>query len=215
MLQTSDASLLFKKETRGYMLKLDIQLFGGRGASSTSFSGVGNATRSGASDDWFEYENANVMAEFIQTGVMPTADMNGRVLSMEERQRLAHEANLMQEEGAKTNTGQKTLYRGVVMSEEEARALTPGEIYTTKTLTAATPDRKVASVYSDVENYGGGEGVSVIFEMQKPDGIRGFKRDNTETVLPKGSSFRIAKNFMDEKGVVHVSLYSKKGNNVK
>lgn len=179
------------------------------------FSGTGNATRSGASDDWFEYENANLMAEYIRTGRMPTTDMNGRPLSTEERRRLAHEANLMQEEGTKTNTGQKTLYRGMVMSEEEARAPTPGETYTTKTLTAATPDRRMATGYSDVENYGGGEGVPVIFEVQKSDGIRGFKRDNKETVLPKGSSFRITRNYMDENGVVHISLYSRRGNNVR
>lgn len=183
--------------------------------SRSGMSGTGNATRSGASDDWFEYEKANLMAEFIRTGRMPTTDINGRPLSAEERQRLAHEANLIQEEGAKTNTGQKTLYRGMVMSEEDARALTPGQTYTTKTLTAATPDRRMANTYSDVDNYGGGEGVPVIFEMQKSDGIRGFKRDNMETVLPKGSSFRITRNYMDENGVVHVSLYSKKGNNVK
>lgn len=188
---------------------------GDRGSSSgMGFSGTGNATKSGASDDWFEYENANLMAEFIRTGRMPTTDMNGRKLSNEERQKLAHEANLMQEEGAKTNTGQKTLYRGMVMSEEEARSLTPGETYTTKTLTATTPDSRTARTYSDVENYGGGEGVPVIFEMQKSDGIRGFKRDNMETVLPKGSSFRITRNYMDENGVVHISLYSKRGNNV-
>lgn len=178
------------------------------------FSGTGNATRSGASDDWFEYENANAMAEFIRTGRMPATDINGRPISQEDRERLAHEANLMQEEGSKTNTGQKTLYRGMVMSEEEARALTPGQTYTTRTLTATTPDRRMARTYSDVENYGGGEGVPVIFEMQKSDGIIGFKRDNMETVLPKGSSFRITRNYMDESGVVHISLYSKKGNNV-
>lgn len=35
---------------------------GGRGGSSgMGFSGTGNATRSEASDDWFEYENANLM----------------------------------------------------------------------------------------------------------------------------------------------------------
>ena len=155
------------------------------------------------------------MAEFIQTGRMPTHDMDGRKLSNEERQRLANEANLMQNEGSKTNTGQKTLYRGMVMDADEARSLTPGDTYTTKTLTATTPDRKMANTYSDVENYGGGEGVPVIFEIQKPDGIRGFKRDNMETVLPKGSQFRVTRNYMDDKGVVHVSLYAKKGNNVR
>lgn len=193
---------------------------GGRGGSSgmsgnSRFAGTDGATRSGASDDWFEYENANVMAEFIRTGKMPATNMYGRSLSMEERQRLAHEANLMQEEGAVTNTGQKTLYRGMVMSEEEARGLTPGQMYTTRTLTATTPDSKIASIYSDVDNYGGDKGVPVILEIQKPDGIRGFKRDNAETVLPKGSQFRIFRNYMDKNGVVHISLYSKRGNNVK
>lgn len=183
---------------------------GGRGSSSVSSS----VTRSAASDDWFEYEKANVMAEYIRTGKVPTRDINGDRISAEDRRKLAQEAELIQNEAAKTNTGQKTLYRGMVMSEEDARALTPGETFTTKTLTAATPDRRLANTYSDVENYGGGEGVPVIFEMQKPDGIKGFKRDNMETVLPKGSSFRIVKNTMDSKGVVHISLYSKKGNNV-
>lgn len=189
---------------------------GGRGSGGAGgFSGTGGATKSQASEDWFEYEKANLMAEYIRTGRMPTKDMNGRPLSMEERQQLAHEANLIQQEGAKTNTGQKTLYRGMVMSEQEARALTPGQTYETKTLTATTPDSRMARTYSDVENYGGGEGVSVIFEMQKSDGIRGFKRDSMETVLPKGSQFRITRNYMDKKGVIHISLYSKKGNNVK
>lgn len=194
---------------------------GGRSASSgmsgnSRFAGTEGATRSGASDDWFEYENANVMAEFIRTGRMPTTDMNGRSLSIEERQKLAHEANLIQEEGSKTNTGQKTLYRGMVMSEEEARALTPGQTYTTRTLTAATPDSKVAGIYSNVDNYyGSGKGTPVILEIQKSDGIRGFKRDSIETVLPKGSQFRVTRNYMDKNGVVHISLYSKKGNNVK
>lgn len=160
---------------------------GGRSTSSgmsgnSRFAGTEGVTRSGASDDWFEYENANVMAEFIRTGRMPTSDMNGRSLSIEERQKLAREANLMQEEGSKTNTGQKTLYRGMVMSEEEARSLTPGQTYTIRTLTAATPDSKVASVYSNVDNYyGSGRGVPVIIDMQKSDGIRGFKRDRLGT----------------------------------
>ena len=187
---------------------------GGRGSGS-GISGTGSATRSGASEDWFEYENAGVMADYIRTGRMPTTDMYGTPLSAEKRQRLAHEANLMQEEGVKTNTGQKTLYRGMVMSEEEARALTPGQAYVTKTLTATTSDRKMASTYSDVDNYGGGEGVPVMFEIQKPDGIHGFKRDSMETVLPKGSKFRVTRNYMDENGVVHISLYSKRGNNVR
>lgn len=190
---------------------------GRKGSSGigADFGGTGNATKSGAGEDWFEYENANVMAEFIETGVMPTEDMYGNPISLDDRVKLAHEANLLQEEGEKTNTGYNTLYRGMVMSEDGARSLTPGDEYKFNTLSATTPDKKMAGVYTDVENYGGGEGVSVIFTIQKSDGIRGAKLNNAETVLPKGSTFRIVSNAMDANGVVHIGLYAKKGNNVK
>ena len=187
--------------------------YGGNGSGmkgKASFSGTGNATKEQASDDWFEYDNAKAMSEFIRTGKMPTKSMNGTEIPDDVRERLAHEANLIQEVGEKTNTKQKTLYRGMVLSEEEARAFTPNETYTTETLTATTPKRKLADVYSDVENYGGGEGVPVVFEFQKPDGINGFKRDDEETVLPKGLSFRITRNYMDRDGTVHISLYAKR-----
>ena len=191
-----------------------IREYGGNGSGlkkEKTFEGTGNATREQASEDWFEYENANAMAEFIRTGKMPTKDMNGVEIPDEKREQLAHEANLIQEIGEKTNTKQKTLYRGMVLSVEEARAFTPNEMYITETLTATTPKKKLATVYSDVENYGGGEGVPVIIEFQKSDGINGFKRDDEETVLPKGLTFRITRNYMDEDGVVHISLYAKKG----
>lgn len=176
-------------------------------------SGTGNVTIEEASEDWFEYENANMMSEYIRTGKMPKENMYEQVISDKDRERLIYDANLIQEVGAKTNTKQKTLYRGMVMSEDEARALTPNDTYTLETLTATTPDRKIASIYMDVENIGMEDGVPVIFEIQKPDGIFGFKRDDLETVLPKGSSFRIERNYMDKDGVVHISLYAKKGKN--
>ena len=176
-------------------------------------SGTGKVTIEEASEDWFEYENANMMSEYIRTGNMPTEDMYGQTVSDEDRKRLIYDANLIQEVGAKTNTKQKTLYRGMVMDEDEVRALTPNDTYTMRTLTATTPDRKLANVYMDVENSGIENGVPVIFEIQKPDGIFGFKRDELETVLPKGSSFKVVRNYMDEDGVVHVSLYAKKGKN--
>lgn len=176
-------------------------------------SGTGNVTIEEASEDWFEYENANMMAEYIRTGKMPKENMYGQLVSDDDRERLIYDANLIQEVGAKTNTKQNTLYRGMVMNEDEVRALTPNDTYTMRTLTATTPDRKLANVYMDVENSGIEGGVPVIFEIQKPDGIFGFKRDDLETVLPKGSSFKVVRNYMDEDGVVHVSLYAKKGKN--
>lgn len=181
----------------------------GKGSSKVS----GGASLAKASDDWFEYENANLMSEYIRTGKMPGEYIDGEKISPHDRRRLMAEAEVLQAEGVKTNTGQKTLYRGMVMSAEDARALTPGDTYTTRSLTATTPDKKLSTTYSDVENYGGGEGVPVILTFQKPDGIRGVKRDSKETVMPKGAKFKVVKNYMDKDGVVHIDLYSKRGNN--
>ena len=171
-------------------------------------------TPDSASEDWFEYEYANAMREYIETGNMPTVDINGEKIDLETRQRLAAEAELMQNIGATTKTEYKTLYRGMVLDEDDARSMfTPGETFTFETLSAATPDKGIAGIFMNPENMGG-EGVPVILEIQKGDGIYGFKRDDAETVIPKGSEFRVVRNWMDENWVVHISLYAKKGKNV-
>lgn len=172
-------------------------------------------TPDSASEDWFEYEYANAMREYIETGNMPTVDINSEKIDLETRQRLAAEAELMQNIGVTTKTKYKTLYRGMVLDEDDARGMfTPGETFTFETLSAATPDKGIAGIYMNPENMGG-EGVPVILEIQKGDGIYGFKRDDAETVIPKGSEFRVVRNWMDENGVVHISLYAKKGKNVR
>lgn len=171
-------------------------------------------TRADAADDWFEYENANLMSEYIKTGEMPEYDINQMRVPEETRERLKEEAELIQAEGATTKTEYTTLYRGMVMEEAEVRELfTPGESYTLDTLTAATTDEGIAKIYANPEN-SGTEGVPVILEIEKPDGIYGFDRDGTEVVLPKMSDFEVKKNYMDEDGVVHVDLYAPKGNNI-
>lgn len=167
-----------------------------------------------ASDDWFEYENANAMSEYIKTGIMPTMDLNGGNIAEETRERLAAEAEIMQSMGSTTKTSYKTLYRGMVLDEDEARAISPGENYIFDTLSATATNKGIASIYTNVENSEIENGVPVIFEIQKSDGIFGFDRDGTEVVLPKGSEFRITRNWMDEDGKVHISLYAKKGKNV-
>lgn len=172
-------------------------------------------TLESASEDWFEYENANAMREYVETGEMPTEYMFGGEIDRETREHLAAEAELMQNIGATTKTKFKTLYRGMVLDEDDARSMfTPGEQYTFNTLSATTSDRGIAKIYMDPEN-AGGDGVPVILEIQKSDGIYGFDRDGIEVVIPKGSEFRVVKNWMDENGIVHVSLYSKKGKNVR
>ena len=167
-----------------------------------------------ASDDWFEYENANAMGEYIKTGTMPKTDINGGEIAEETRERLAAEAEMMQNIGSTTKTNYKTLYRGIVLDEDEARAISPGETYVFDTLSATATDKNVASIYTNVENSAIENGVPVIFEIQKSDGIFGFDRDGIEVVLPKGSEFKITRNWMDENGKVHISLYAKKGKNV-
>lgn len=172
-------------------------------------------TPESASEDWFEYYNANVMREYIETGKMPTRYMDGSEVDAETRERLMAEAELIQNVGATTKTEYNTLYRGMVLDEDDARSMfTPGEYYTFNTLSATTTDRGIASIYTDPENIGG-DVVPVIIEIQKPDGVYGFDRDGTEVVIPKGSEFRVVRNWMDENGVVHISLYAKKGKNVK
>lgn len=162
-----------------------------------------------ASDDWFEYEKANLMSEYIRTGHMPTQDMYGSAIAREEAAKLKKEADLIQEIGEKTNTKYNTLYRGMYVDIDDIRSLTPGDTYTFGTLSATSPVRDIAMIYTN-ENDFVENGVSVIFEIQKSGGINGFKRDSAEVVLPKGASFKITRNYMDENGVVHVSLYASK-----
>lgn len=175
-----------------------------------------HVTKEDANDAWFEYKNANVMAEFIKTGVMPTEDMDGNPISEKERKELEQAALLMQETAATTKTQYKTVYRGMVMNENDVRKMfTPNETYQFETLTATATSEDVAMIYTNVENSYIDDPVPVIMEIQKPDGIYGFDRDGTEVVMPMGAEFKVTRNYMDDDGVVHVSLYSKKGDNVK
>jgi len=174
-----------------------------------------NVTLEDANEDWFEYENANAMAEYIRTGVMPEEDINGIEIPKQRQLELAKEAQLIQDEASSTKTSYKTLYRGMTMNEDEVRAMfTPNEMYTFDTLTATATDRNVAEIYSNVENSYLENPVSVIFEIQKPDGIYGYDRDGVEVIMPQGAQFRVVSNTMDENGVVHIGLYAKKGDNV-
>lgn len=131
------------------------------------------------------------------------------------RKTLAEEAQALQHKAGKTKTKYNTLHRGMVLSVEDARSMfTPNSTYTFDTLTATATDKGIASIYTNVENMVIENGVPVMIEIQKPDGIYGFDRDGMEVLLPKGSEFKVTRNWMDKDGVVHVSMYSKKGNNV-
>lgn len=163
-----------------------------------------------ASDDWFEYEKANFMSEYIRTGYAPTEDIYGNIITQKEISKLKKEAELIQEIGEKTNTKYNTLYRGMVLNPDEARSLTPGDMYKFPTLSATSPSRDIAMIYTNTENSFIEGGTPVILEIQKSGGINGFKRDSAEVVLPKGAEFKITRNYMDENGIIHISLYASK-----
>lgn len=163
-----------------------------------------------AYDDWFEYEQAKMMAEYIEDGEMPTSDMYHNNVSVETRQRLAAEAEIIQNVGMTTKTEYQTLYRGMVLEKSDIDKVFPsGKTYVFDTLTATTPDAKMAKVYADTEN--AGFGVPVIVTIQKGGGIYGFKGSDLETILPKGSEFRTERKYQDKDGVFHVDLYAAKG----
>ena len=163
-----------------------------------------------AYDDWFEYEQAKMMAEYIEDGEMPTSDMYHNSVSVETRQRLAAEAEIIQNVGMTTKTEYQTLYRGMVLEKSDIDKVFPsGKTYVFDTLTATTPDAKMAKVYADAEN--AGFGVPVIVTIQNGGGIYGFKGSDLETILPKGSEFKTERKYQDKDGVYHVDLYASKG----
>ena len=176
-----------------------------------------SVTAGDASEEWFDYATANWMREYVRTGEAGSVSLEGERLSLGERQRLAAMAEALQGVASRTRTTYRTLYRGMVLGEGEARAMfTPNSRVALSTLTSSATDEGVARVYADVDNYMGeaDDPVPVIVEIQKPDGVYGYDRDGTEVVLPRGSEFRVTRNWMDESGTVHVSLYSKRGRNV-
>lgn len=170
-----------------------------------------------ASEEWFEYASANWMREYVRTGEADATTMEGDRLDLGERQRLAAMAEALQGVASRTRTGYRTLYRGMVLGQEEVRAMfTPNSKMALSTLTSSATDEGIARIYADVDNYAGeaDDPVPVVLEIQKPDGVYGYDRDGAEVVLPRGSEFRVTRNWMDEQGTVHVSLYAKKGRNV-
>ena len=166
-------------------------------------------TISQASEDWFEYENANLMSEYIRDGIMPNTDINGGIVGTKQQNLLKSEALILQEHASSTITNYKTVYRGMVLQSEESIAdFARNSIYDIETLTATSTSKDVAMIYTNTENYGGG--IPVLLEIENPKGIRGFDRDGVEVVLPKGSSYRVSQSFYDEDGLIHVRLYAGK-----
>lgn len=157
-----------------------------------------------ASESWFEYENANLMKEYQRTGSVPTEDMYGVPVSESQRRQLKAYADALQE-AAQQNSGHKTLYRGMVV--EDVSAFTTGKVFTTDSLTATATDRRLASTYSNADNYfGSGRAIPVMMEFSNPVGNKGFNSQAGETILPKGATYRISSAQMVD-GVYLIKLY--------
>ena len=176
---------------------------------SLSIQDLPKVTLQKSSDDWFEYENANLMSEYIRTGKMSDTDINGFSVSKKQQSILKSEALTLQKAASTTTTKYRTVYRGMVLQSEESIAnFARNSIYNIETLTATATDKGIAMIYTDVENAGGG--IPVLLEIENPKGIKGFDRDGMEVILPKGSSYRVSQSYYDEDGLLHVRLYAGK-----
>lgn len=163
--------------------------------------------------DYFEYEKANLMKEYSQTGKMSAENILGEKVSKDERRHLMAEADYIQSHA--TNTGHKTVYRGMVVDADEIKDLKKGDIYRIDSLTSTSTDKGIASIYTNVENMDIDNAMPVMITIQQPDGIRGFMatKDTPEIILPKGQTYKVARKFTDENGVLNIELYAKKGAN--
>jgi len=163
--------------------------------------------------DYFEYEKANLMKEYSQTGKMSAENILGEKISKDEQRRLMAEADYIQSHA--TNTGHKTVYRGMVVDADEIKDLKKGDIYRIDSLTSTSTDKGIASIYTNVENMDIDNAMPVMITIQQPDGIRGFMatKDTPEIILPKGQTYKVARKFTDENGVLNIELYAKKGAN--
>ena len=175
-----------------------------------------NVTPEQAYQDYFEYENAQLMKEYSRTGIMPHEDINGDKLTDERRGQLMAEADYIQNHVK--NTGENTLYRGLVMNTDEVRAITPNDVYKIDSLTSTSTDEKLSSIYSNIENnFSVEDPVPVMIKIQQSGGIIGFRvdKETPEIILPKGQEYRVVRNYMDRDGVVHLELYASKKKNKK
>ena len=166
-----------------------------------------------ASDSWFEFEEASAMKQYIRDGVLKTVDDFGIMRTQEEVDTLKEYALKLQEAAEKTITEYKRVYRGTVIQDADAgevrEIFRKGNTFTFDSLTATSPDKGIASIYTNTENFG--EGTPVIFEIESPKGIKGFVRDEGEVLIAKGEEYKITRQYFDEDdGMIHITLYKKK-----
>ena len=164
-----------------------------------------------AYDDWFDFENASAMKEYSRTGKITTHRTDGLSWTEEQKQKLMAEAETIQKAAETTQTDIRRVYRGQVFDDagEVREQFKTNSTIEIDALTATSPDKNIANIYSNVENFNP-DGVGVVFEIENPKGITGALRDEGELILPKGAKYRVTRQYMDEDGLIHIGLYAKK-----
>lgn len=170
--------------------------------------GGGEVSLEQAGEDWFDFEYASAMKTISRgESLEGFRTSGGETLTAAEHARLEAGARALQAAASTTNSGHRTLYRGVVLPE----GVRDGDIYpvgkrvTLAGLSAASPDRGIASIYTNPENVGGGKPLLLHFE--NPNGIIGYQRDPGEVILPHGAQYRVARRWQ-EGGLTNLTLYS-------
>lgn len=167
-----------------------------------------------ASEDWFEFEKASAMKEYIETGSISRINANNEAWTAKQMEELKQEAMLLQTAASTTQDSQyRMVWRGTVLDKMDLKV---GKKYEMESLTASSVDKKVAAIYANKENFNP-EGIEVMFQIENPKGVIGYMRDAVEMVLPKGESYKITRIFPDpdQKGRSIVSLFSTKDLKIK
>ena len=162
-----------------------------------------------ASEDWFDFDRASAMKEYSKTGKISSKTSGGYTWNDEEKALLIEEAKTLQAEASKSQTSYKRVFRGQVFDDagDVREMYGVGKSVEIDSLTASATDVNIAKIYADTENFNP-DGVPVIFEIENPKGVVGFDRDGTEVILPKGSTYKVAREWMEPDGTIHISLYT-------
>lgn len=174
-----------------------------------STSGNGSVLLQEADELWFEYANAQVMKAHSRGENVSGMGEQGEQFSDKELARLMAASDVMQKAANTHHTTHKRVWRGQALeSVSELKRMYPvNKKVTIDSLSATSPDRKLASVYSDTQ-FIGGDGISVLLHIENPRGVIGYQRqDGGEVVLPAGANYKVTRMWQED-GVYNVTLWS-------
>ncbi len=167
----------------------------------------------GADERWFEFYHASDVREFQREGDLKvgSTDGEGRERTKEAIAQIKSDAAVLQAEAEKTRNPEKTVYRGITYTDaEDLKTLyKKGETWKADALTSTATDKKIAKIYTDAEQFQGGEGKGALLEIQDPKGVVGYRVQESggiEIILPQGAEYKIAGYRKDTDGQDIVSL---------